>query len=302
MKNLVLGLFLLLGYCGLSQVQLSNYKYIIVPKTFDGFKEENKYHTNSLVKFLFTKKGFNTVYEDALPEDLVHDRCLGLVAELVDDSSMFTTKVVLALKDCNAVVVFTSQEGRSKLKEYRPSYSQAIRNAFSSFETLNYSYVPKQPKSNVPITVSYKNDVKTLPKETKPELAVKTTKTSTMVKQEATPEEQRFKSVEPMPSSIKKEVVEAVAETQAPKVAVTSEPVSVKAASDILYAQELPNGYQLVDSTPKIRFKIFKSSLPDYYLAETEDKKGVVYKKDGKWLFEYYVNDNLTIEELNIKF
>ena len=46
-----------------------------------------------------------------------------------------------------------------------------------------------------------------------------------------------------------------------------------------LYAQELPNGYQLVDSTPKIRMKIEKTSMPDFYLAKAGDTSGVVFKK-----------------------
>ncbi|MGB3150180.1 MAG: hypothetical protein WBB27_05910, partial [Maribacter sp.] len=71
---------------------------------------------------------------------------------------------------------------------------------------------------------------------------------------------------------------------------------------DIWYAQALPNGYQLVDSTPKIRMKLLKSSAENVYMAQSNDKSGMVYQKDGKWVFEYYEGDKLIQEDLKIKF
>ena len=70
----------------------------------------------------------------------------------------------------------------------------------------------------------------------------------------------------------------------------------------VLYAQQLPNGFQLVDSSPKIQMKIFRTSLPDYFLAEAENKNGVLYAKNGKWYFEYYLGEELIVDELDIKF
>ena len=39
------------------QAQLDSYKYVIVPKKFDGFKYENRFRTSTLLKFLFLKMG-----------------------------------------------------------------------------------------------------------------------------------------------------------------------------------------------------------------------------------------------------
>lgn len=69
-----------------------------------------------------------------------------------------------------------------------------------------------------------------------------------------------------------------------------------------LYAQPIENGYQLVDATPKLVLKIFKTSQPDYFTAVSEAKNGVVFKKEGVWYFEYYENNVLKSEKLNIKF
>lgn len=69
-----------------------------------------------------------------------------------------------------------------------------------------------------------------------------------------------------------------------------------------LFAQPIANGYQLVDSSPKVVLKIFKSSLSDFYIANDNTKIGIVFKKNDKWIFEYYVDGKLISEKLNIKF
>ena len=69
-----------------------------------------------------------------------------------------------------------------------------------------------------------------------------------------------------------------------------------------LFAQPITNGYQLVDTTPKVVLKMFKTSQPDYYTATSDSKNGVVFKKNNEWFFEYYVNEKLVSEKLSIKF
>jgi hypothetical protein len=89
----------------------------------------------------------------------------------------------------------------------------------------------------------------------------------------------------------------------------TTIPTAQKAATPVtvnndnqLFAQPIANGYQLVDSTPKVILKIYKTSQQDSYTAVSEDKNGVVFKKGNDWVFEYYKNDQLVSEKLNIKF
>ncbi len=81
-------------------------------------------------------------------------------------------------------------------------------------------------------------------------------------------------------------------------------PVAADAAaeSDVLNAQKIANGYQLVDTTPKIVLKLFVTSQPDIFIAEGEGRSGVVVKKSGQWVFEYYDNKQLVSRLLNIKF
>lgn len=265
MKNLLLSIFLFSCINAFSQGDLNDYKYIIVPKTFDGFKKENQYKTSTLIKYLFTQNGFNAVYDDALPDELSSSRCLGLLVFLDDQSSIFTTKTSIVLKDCSSKDIFVTLQGRSKEKNYNEAYNNALTKAFESIKALDYVYSPNDGQSGQ-LTVSFKNDVKNVEKQEvkKP----KTKKEGAVITQEATPEKQVYKSKEPVISQIKK------GEPSSEEMAKPS-----KNDLNILYAQEIQNGFQLVDSTPKIRIRMFKSSAPNYYLAQSGNQNGLVYKK-----------------------
>jgi hypothetical protein len=93
----------------------------------------------------------------------------------------------------------------------------------------------------------------------------------------------------------------SVAQTAIPVAQQAATPVTVNNDSQ-LFAQPIANGYQLVDSTPKVVLKIYKTSQQDSYTAVSEAKNGVVFKKGNDWVFEYYQNDKLISEKLNIKF
>lgn len=260
--------FLLLFLCCfiVKAQNFDKYKYIVVPKTFSIFNEPDKYRTSALTKFLFNKKGYTVVYDDNLPEDLKVNACLGLRSDLRKESNMFTTKIRIVLLDCNTKEVFVSDQGKSKEKEFVKSYSHAIREAFKSFDGINYSYKPnkKSEKENQTLVVNFKDDVKEISGMVKPNHQGK------IVEKE-----------KEIPAQI---------------------PVVQKTDNSTLYAQEIPNGFQLVDSTPKILYKIYKTSSQGYFIASKENLNGVVLNKGQKWFFEYYENDRLKSEELKIKF
>ncbi|MDF2188387.1 hypothetical protein [Paraflavitalea sp. CAU 1676] len=73
-------------------------------------------------------------------------------------------------------------------------------------------------------------------------------------------------------------------------------------ASGTLYAQATANGYQLIDTKPQIVFTILKTSAPEIFLAEKGSIHGIVFKKEGDWVFEYYQEGKLLAEKLSIKF
>lgn len=283
MKNLFSCLFLVFTFSLGLQAQLNEYKYIIVPKNFKGFKDENQYKTSTLLKYLFTNNGFETYYEDDLPADLNANRCLGLLVQLDHKTSMFVTKVSIILQDCNSNKVYTSLEGRSKEKDYVNSYREAIEMAFASINSLYYKYTPVETKSATTAAVIIDEEVAEEP------LANGGGHTTTAIEENLTQSE---KVANPKTAAIENTAV-AVATTST--IAKTSD-------TYVLYAQEIPNGYQLVDSTPKVRLKIYNTSVPEVYIGVNEKGSGVVFKRANQWYFEYYVPDQLKIEEITIKF
>jgi len=142
MKKLLTGIFLF-GFVLMSSAQdLNNYKYIIVPETFSFTDGVDQYRLNSLTKFLFEKNGFNTVMKtEDKPVDLKNDPCLGLNTNITDNSNLFVTKLTLQLIDCSGNVVFETKEGSTRAKDFKTAYHEALRDAFSTVETVEYKYM-----------------------------------------------------------------------------------------------------------------------------------------------------------------
>ncbi|WP_308992954.1 hypothetical protein QLS71_010640 [Mariniflexile litorale] len=272
-----------------SQTNLNNYKYVIVPNKYEFLKEADQYQLNSLTEFLFNKCGFVALMEGSnYPDDVTKNRCLALKSNLIKDSGMFKTKLSVELKNCNDQVVFTSEMGESREKEYQRAYTGALREAFKSIEALNYKYVPNANNSVIASQeVETKSEVSKEIQQLREEIQnLKKEKEAVVVEK-----------VEPKVEAVKEVPVEemVVKEVSGTNTLIAKEPVN-----GFLYAQAIDNGFQLVDSTPKVVYKIKKTSIPDVYMVE--GKNATLYKKDGNWVLEYYENNVLKQEELNIKF
>ena len=289
-----------------SQSKLDNYKYIIVPKKFDFLKEVDQYRLNGLTKFLFNKYGFNAVMEgDEYPADLIANRCSALKSSILEDGTLFKSKLSIVLKDCNDQVIYTSQVGESREKEYAKSYNEALRGAFNSIVDLNYSYngnsnisspVITEPKKEVSKEIEQlKEEIQLLKKEKEVVEVVEVQKPAVEV-------------IEPKPvvkinkapvETIVKETIEKAPLKKAVEVSMEKAPMK-ETLSDVLYAQVIENGFQLVDSSPKVVYKIKQSSLDNVFFVENKD--AIIYKKSANWVLEYYENNVLKQEELAIKF
>ncbi len=239
-----------------AQNNINDYKYVIVPKNYDFLNEADKYQLNSLSKFLLEKENFKVFFDDNLPEELAKNRCLGLMVNVLENQSMFKTKLTTELIDCNNNVVFKSKEGVSKEKEYKKAYHEALRDAFQSFKSINYSYKPKQIEQEIV--------------EVKPVAAQKNVKP---VVKEAPEHQVVFRQEEP--NSVTKQNV----------------------GSNILYAQAVDNGFQVVDSTPKVVMKLISTPKQNVFIVQGQD--AIVYEQDGFW---YLAKSDMSAETLNIKF
>ncbi|WP_062062091.1 hypothetical protein [Aquimarina longa] len=141
LRILFLGFILISMHSAKAQGSINDYKYIVVPKNYSFLKGDDMYQLNSLTNFLFNKYGFEAYMQgNEYPKDLKDNGCKALRADLKRKSSMFVTKLTLDLIDCNGTIIYTSEEGKSREKEFKKAYHEALRDLFKSVKTLNYKY------------------------------------------------------------------------------------------------------------------------------------------------------------------
>ena len=90
----------------------------------------------------------------------------------------------------------------------------------------------------------------------------------------------------------------AVSETkrkETPKI-----PLNSKKTIQVLYAQAIDNGFQLVNTKPEVVFKVLKTSVKDVFILNS--KNGILCKVGEKWIAEYYENNQLKQDIYEIKF
>ena len=258
-KKTIFLLMLLVSNSLLSQqTNLNKYQYIIVADKFDFLKEVDQYQTSSLTKFLLEKKGFEVFLSNQkLPQDLNNNRCLSLFVSVKDNSSMFTIKNTIEFKDCYGKLVFSSEEGKSKYKDYKKGYQDAIRNAYESMEDFEYSFNP-----------TLISEEKAVEKE---EIIAKNIS------------DEVVSNVVVSPKVIINSEVKNTETTEGKDLTT-------------LYAQTIENGFQLVNTKPEVIFILLKTNIKDTYLIKDKNgsfyKKDTIwvaeYYLDNKLVKEEY--------------
>jgi hypothetical protein len=256
MKKLVILLTIAFSTFGFSQ-SLDDYKYALVPAKFSIFRNNDFNRLNILTKMYLQKYGFETYLDsEEFPTDFANSNCNKVYVDLIENNTLFLTKVKVVIKDCNGKVVATSEEGKSREKDLNLAYNEALRSAFNSFTSvINHKYNP----------------------QTK---LVETVPSKTIVVEEKKEEKG-------------KEIIQ--------EISLTAIPVRELNSATLLFAQPISNGYQLIDSEPKVIYKIYKTSDKNVYSAVKGSIQGVLIAKNGGWFFEYYQNDKLVSEEVNVK-
>lgn len=295
-------------FCGFfsSHAQLNPYKYIVVPTHFEAFKKVNQHQTSTLVKYYLTENGFPAVYDTQQPTELRIDPCQAAYVKLRDDSGMFMTRVVLQFVDCQGEVVFETMEGTSKEKDYVDAYKGAIAEAFQSIAGMGYSYTPGAGTSR---TASASGNAGTPPAgQAAGQVSREESARALEAAREAIPQRRESPASSNMPTATRPNPEpEGTSETGTDLR--TSDPgtsdsrITAADSGELLYAQEIENGYQLVDSTPKIRMRLMKTSQADRYIVLVDgDTRGMLYQQGDHWIHEYYEAGNLRTERLRIKF
>lgn len=139
MKKFLLLFVLFIAVSGFSQ-SINDFQYVVVPTKFSLFKDNDKYRLNTTTKLLLEKYGLKVYMSNDPALNDIGDYCSRLYADLVQDKDFLLTKVKIVLKDCRENLVFETEYGKSREKEYEVAYNQALRGTAKSFDKLDYHY------------------------------------------------------------------------------------------------------------------------------------------------------------------
>ena len=103
-------------------------------------------------------------------------------------------------------------------------------------------------------------------------------------------------------SSVASPIVEVKSEVVPTVVSTVPAAVIEKSISNTMYAQATATGYQLVDASPKVVYKLYATSRSDLFIAMKGNNQGVLIQKDNQWFFEYYESNTLVSEKVAVKF
>lgn len=270
MKKIVLLVLLMTFSQVFSQKNISQYKYVVIPAKFDFVKKVDRYQTSSLTKFLFNKYGFTAFLDnEKLPLDLEQNSCKALKVDVIDNSKFLITRSVIQLKDCRGNVLFSSVEGKSKEKEYKAAYHQAIRQAFNSVKTLNYAYTPSISEKSIALgnnqgSQPLMKNKKVVGKPEKQEVPV-----------------------------IKNKITKRGGNN------------FVKKTNPVLFSKSVKKGFLLLGKNQQTVFHLLFTDLEELFILK--NKNGIAYKGKNNWIAEYYnsngdkVVENFDVRELQAK-
>lgn len=267
MKKILFVIFVISGTLSSVSQDLNSYKYVIVPGEFDFLKEPNQHQLNELTKFLFERYGMEAYMEgEKLPNELNQNRCKALNADVESKSGLFSTKLEIILKDCNNQEVFRSKEGSSRIKNYKEAYHEALRDAFTSIEVMDYNYT----KNNTSLT-----------REKKPVVVENSLKEETVkgeVEEENTMQEQQVATTPKTETEVVKEA------------AMEKELLFVKGNTQY-FLEESGNGYNFYQKGMAEPFAaLIKSSSGSNFIYSSINNKGMANFDDA---------GNLIVEILN---
>lgn len=290
---------------GVSQESVNAYKYVIIPTSFNFLNEPDQYQVNSLTKFLFEKQGFKTLMSDEeFPEDLNNNRCLGLYADVEKHKAFLNTKLQIHLKDCNNKVVLSSDIGQSREKEYNKVYNLAIRDAFKSFEDLNYSYQPSSQITSKTTSVTKQNVETSQAQEEIDRLKSELAALKEMERQQA---ETQAAAASEKASRDQERVNIQIKEKETGKTAAKielAETLKKETKSDesvqTLFANPVENGYTITDASSKVLYHLVFSGKEDVYIVKGQD--AIVYKMNNSWIVSKASDSGVSMKTLNVTF
>lgn len=142
-KILVLSI-MLISTLGIAQSSLNDYNMAIIPAKFEFQKEDNQYRINSTIKAFLKQKGFEVyLSSDVLPEGFMDYNCNKVFVNAIEENTVFKTALKIEFKDCKNNVLFTTNFGETREKDYAKAYNEALLLTLKSFSNANYKYSGK---------------------------------------------------------------------------------------------------------------------------------------------------------------
>lgn len=112
-----------------------------------------------------------------------------------------------------------------------------------------------------------------------------------------------FNSFDALNHNYKEQKNTKVADNLVKQISTTDQlPITSSATDNLYYAQPTTYGYQLINSEPKVIYKLTNTSSKDYFIASKGAVQGVFFLKNSEWFFEYNENDKLISEKVAVKF
>ena len=176
----------------------------------------------------------------------------------------------------------SSAVGETKVKEYSKSYQIAIREAFETYQFFDYKYVPK-----------IKNEASKSQSNAQSNAKV-------VVNTNASDPKQKEIQKTPLLESNELDVLAPLGVSKSPAETIDRGEVIQSKTNDLLYAQPIKNGFQIVDTEPKKIMILLETGIPNVFLVQGQD--AMVYQKEGSWVYALYSGDDLKLSVINLKF
>lgn len=289
-KNKIIVIFLMIFSLkiGFAQKSLNNYKYIFVPSKFDFLDKADAYRLNTLTRILFKDYGFTVIYESqTYPEDYATNNCMALNADIINSSNFTRTKLQVELRDCRNRVIYTTQVGDSKSKDYKKAYHESLRNAFKSFENVNYTYRPYKTETEK-IGASESKDISEVIENKVP------LKTPTLIEEKT----ESTQIIETPDTIVENQEIEILKQVKKDNKKVEESKKAI--AENTFFAKKIFNGYQILNNSSNKIMTIFKSGVDGVFIVKGKD--AIIYKKNDAWIYSETNETNLITKIINIKF
>ena len=260
-----------------AQSDINNYKYVSVSDRFDFLKTADQYQLNSLTKFLLNKSGFTVLDRlNSYPKDLSEDRCLLLDVSVEKLKGFLKTKLEVQFRNCRSEIIYKSEIGTSKQKDFQKAYHEALRSAFESVAALEYRYEARQSSF--------------VAKDTSPTLSAKAP---------ASVEVSAPNKVPPVPEApvVSSAAVVTSVPPPAPKAPQTPKVVVSQDGKNTILVKATNYGFKVLDVvSDKVLYTLHATIYDGVFIID--NKSGIAYQRGNRWVREYVSDSKIVIEPL----